>query len=357
MEPLNQALAAFALRGAPLYAGRYGSGHINDTYAVACDSGLMYIVQRVNGTVFPKPWELMENIAAVTAFLGRRTADPRRCLRLVPTRDGGPCFVDDQGGYWRAFPFISNSVCLQAPTRPEDFYQSGVAFGAFQRQLADFPAATLHEPIPNFHNTPDRYRKLHQALAEDPLGRAKDCQAEIRAYLDREAGADSIVKGLAEGALPLRVTHNDTKLNNVMLDYDTHEALCVIDLDTIMPGSALYDYGDSIRFGAATAAEDERDLGRMCLDLELFRTYTRGFLSACGDSLTERELQMLPVGARLMTLECGVRFLTDYLSGDTYFKISRESHNLDRARTQLRLVEDMERKWKDMEQIVKEVRA
>lgn len=187
MEPLNQALAAFALRGAPLYAGRYGSGHINDTYAVACDSGLMYIVQRVNGTVFPKPWELMENIAAVTAFLGRRTADPRRCLRLVPTRDGGPCFVDDQGGYWRAFPFISNSVCLQAPTRPEDFYQSGVAFGAFQRQLADFPAATLHEPIPNFHNTPDRYRKLHQALAEDPLGRAKDCQAEIRAYLDREA--------------------------------------------------------------------------------------------------------------------------------------------------------------------------
>ena len=181
--------------------------------------------------------------------------------------------------------------------------------------------------------------------------------AEIRAYLDREAGADSIVKGLAEGALPLRVTHNDTKLNNVMLDYDTHEALCVIDLDTIMPGSALYDYGDSIRFGAATAAEDERDLGRMGLDLELFRTYTRGFLSACGDSLTERELRMLPVGARLMTLECGVRFLTDYLSGDTYFKISRESHNLDRARTQLRLVEDMERKWKEMEQIVKEVRA
>lgn len=357
MGPLDEALSAFRWRGAPLGARRHGMGHINDTYAVTCDSGVPYILQRVNEAVFRKPRELMENIAAVTDFLSRRTDDFRRCLRLIPTRDGDSWFVDSEGGYWRAFPFIPDSVCLQAPTCPEDLYQSGVAFGAFQRQLADFPAAVLHESIPNFHDTPERYRAFRRVLEEDPLGRAAGCGAEIRAYLDREAGADAIVKALADGSLPLRVTHNDTKLNNVMLDDETHEALCVIDLDTIMPGSALYDYGDSIRFGAATAPEDERELDRMGLDLELFRVYTQGFLDACGDSLTERELQMLPEGARLMTLECGLRFLTDHLAGDTYFKIGREGHNLDRARAQLRLVEDMERKRADMERIVREVRG
>ena len=357
MSMLQQALSAFALRGEVIYSGRYGHGHINDTYAVACDSGCMYILQRVNSNIFTKPWELMENVDAVTRFLSERTDDPRGCLRLVPTHEGKPFFVDDEGGHWRVFPFIRDSICLQKAESPEDFRQSAVAFGQFQRLLADFPAAQLHESIANFHNTVDRYRQFHEALSADCMGRAASCQAEIDFFLAREAEAGAIVDRLADGRLPLRVTHNDTKLNNVMLDFDSRLPLCVIDLDTIMPGSALYDFGDSIRFGAATAAEDEQDLSKVSMSLELFRIYTEGFLSACGESLTATEIEMLPMGSKMMTLECGLRFLTDYLKGDTYFKTSREGQNLDRARTQLTLVSDMEAKWEQMAQIVKEAQA
>ncbi len=357
MKQVEQALKAFGWRGAPIFCDRYGSGHINETYAVACDSGRMYILQKINQTVFRKPAELMENVAAVTEYLSRRIEDPRGCLRLVPTKDGRRFFIDSASGYWRAFPFIQDSICLQAAESPEDFRQSGVAFGSFQNQLSGFPAATLHEAIPNFHNTVDRYAKFHAALEADAMGRAGDCREEIQFYLDREAEAGCIVDLLSSGRLPLRVTHNDTKLNNVMLDYETRQALCIVDLDTIMPGSALSDYGDSIRFGAATAAEDERDRSRMSLSLALFRTYTEGFLSACGESLTPLEIEMLPTGAKMMTLECGLRFLTDYLSGDTYFRISREGQNLDRARTQMKLVADMEEKMTAMKKIVEEART
>ena len=349
-------LQSYPLRGNPIYVGRYGCGHINDTFAVACDSGCMYILQRVNSKIFTKPWELMENIAAVTAFLGEKTQDPRGCLRLIPTVDGQAAAVDEEGEYWRLFPFVENSLCLQKAESPEEFRQSAVAFGRFQKLLAQFPAAKLHEPIANFHNTVDRYRQFHQALDADIMDRRKLCEEEIRFYLERETEAGAIVDRLADGRLPLRVTHNDTKLNNVMLDCDTREALCVIDLDTIMPGSALYDFGDSIRFGAATAPEDEQDLSKVSMSLDLYRTYTEGFLSACGDSLTEEELRMLPTGAKMMTLECGLRFLTDYLKGDTYFKTHREGQNLDRARTQMTLVADMEAKMPQMEKIIQEVR-
>ncbi len=357
MTTLEQALQAYPLRGTPVYTGRYGCGHINDTYAIACDSGCMYIMQRVNSKIFTRPWELMENVAAVTQFLSQKTQDPRGCLRLIPTKEGKSYFVDSEGEHWRLFPFIDNSICLQKAESAEDFKQSAIAFGRFQKLLAQFPAAQLHEPIPNFHNTVDRYRQFHEALAADVMDRARLCEAEIRFYLDREAEADCIVERLADGRLPLRVTHNDTKLNNVMLDYDSRQALCVIDLDTIMPGSSLYDFGDSIRFGAATAAEDEQDLSKVSMSLELFRTFTEGFLSACGDSLTEAEIQMLPVGAKMMTLECGLRFLTDYLKGDTYFKTSRPGQNLDRARTQLTLVADMEAKMPEMLKIIQEVQG
>lgn len=357
MTQLEQALQAFAFRGEVIYCGRYGHGHINDTYAVACDSGCMYILQLVNGSIFKKPWELMENVDAVTKFLSERTADPRGCLRLLPTKEAKPYFVDSEGGHWRLFPFIDNSVCLQKAECPEDFRQSAVAFGGFQKMLAGFPAAQLHEPIPNFHNTVDRYRQFHEALDADCMGRAKECQAEIDFLLAREAEGGCIVDRLADGTLPLRVTHNDTKLNNVMLDYDTKKPLCVIDLDTIMPGSSLYDFGDSIRFGAATAAEDETDLSKVTMSLELFGIFTEGFLSACGDSLTETEIEMLPIGAKMMTMECGMRFLTDFLNGDTYFKTAREKHNLDRARTQLKLVADMEAKMPEMRKIVQEART
>ncbi len=354
MKQVDQALRAFSWHGTPIFCDRYGQGHINETYAVACDSGCMYILQKINKTVFRKPAELMENIRAVTEFLSSRITDPRGCLRLVLAKDDRCFFVDSEGGYWRAFPFVRDSLCLQAAETAEDFRQSAIAFGTFQKQLAQFPAATLHEAIPNFHNTVDRYRQFHEALKQDAMNRAKGCRAEIQFYLDREGEAGCIADKLASGELPLRVTHNDTKLNNVMLDYETRQALCIIDLDTIMPGSALYDYGDSIRFGAATAAEDEQNLSKMTMSLDLFRTYTEGFLSACGDSLTDLEMEMLPIGAKIMTLECGLRFLTDYLNGDTYFHTAREGQNLDRTRTQMKLVTDMEEKLPQMKQIVEE---
>ncbi len=356
MTQLEQALQAFVLRGEVIFCQRYGCGHINETYCLACDSGTMYILQLVNSSIFKKPWELMENVDAVTKFLSARVSDPRGSLRMLPTKDGKAYFVDSEGGHWRLFPFITDSLCLQKPESPEDFRQSAIAFGQFQKTLADFPAATLHEPIPNFHNTVDRYRQFHEALDADCMGRAKDCQAEIDFFLEREKEAGCIVDKLADGRLPLRVTHNDTKLNNVMLDFDTRKPLCVIDLDTIMPGSSLYDFGDSIRFGAATAPEDETDLSKVSTSMELFRTYTEGFLEACGDSLTELEIEMLPIGAKMMTLECGLRFLTDYLNGDTYFRSHREGQNLDRARTHISMVADMEAKMPEMLKIVQEAR-
>jgi len=257
------------------------------------------------------------------------------------------------GNFWRVYDFVEDSICLQLPETPEDFYQSAVAFGNFQQQLKDFPAHTLCEVIPNFHNTADRYRLFREALAADVCGRAAQVRDEVEFALAREEEAATLVNMLAAGELPLRVTHNDTKLNNVMLDARTRKPLCVVDLDTVMPGLSLYDFGDSIRFGAATAAEDEKDLSKVWMDLNLYETYTRGFLSAC-PGLTQNERDMLPMGAKLMTLECGVRFLTDYLNGDVYFSTHYEGQNLDRCRTQFKLVADMESKWDDMKRIVKE---
>jgi len=348
----EQVLSRFRTLGTAVSCERYGCGHINETYLVVTDREKRYILQKINDHVFPDVPALMENISSVTAFLKRQTDDPRRVLTLVPTLDGGS-YCRDESGWWRLYEFIEDSLCLQAPETPADFYESAVAFGGFQQQLAGFPAETLHETIRNFHNTPDRYRIFHETLARDPMGRAGGVAPEIAFVLAQEAGAGTLTAMQRAGELPLRVTHNDTKLNNVMLDIRTRKALCVIDLDTVMPGLSLYDFGDSIRFGAATAAEDERELDKMTLSLELYRIYTRGFLAAC-PSLTQAERRMLPMGAKLMTLECGVRFLTDYLDGDRYFSIHREGHNLDRARTQFRLVADMEEKWAQMERIGRE---
>ena len=354
MDTLFEALKAYDWKEVPSTAERYGQGHINVTYVIPGADGARYILQRVNKNVFKKPVELMENVAAVTNYLSARLDDPRRCLRLIPTKEGENFFTDSEGDYWRVYLFITDSICLQQAETGEDFRQSAIAFGEFQKQLKDFPAHTLHEVIPHFHDTKDRYRLFREAIAADKAGRAKDVQEEIKFYLDREDFGGLIVDKLEDGSLPLRVTHNDTKLNNVMLDKDTRKALCVIDLDTVMPGSALYDYGDSIRFGASTAAEDEKDLEKVWMDLELYKVYTEGYLSACGDSLTQLEVEMLPVGAKMMTLECGMRFLTDYLDGDTYFKTHYETQNLDRARTHIKLVSDMEAKWEEMNRIVGE---
>ncbi len=347
---MQELLSHFRLCGTPLSCERYGEGHINRTYLVTTDRQ-RYILQRLSRAAFADIPGLMENVEAVTSYLAARNADPRASLHLVPTREGGSWYRDEEGEFWRVYDFIEDSLCLQKPESPADFYESAVAFGGFQRQLRDFPAETLHETIPNFHNTPDRYRKFHGALAADPLGRAREVRPEIDFYLAHEAEGARLQSLRESGALPLRVTHNDTKLNNVMLDAKTRKALCVIDLDTVMPGLAAYDFGDSIRFGASTGAEDETDLDKIQLDLSLFDIYSRGFVSACG-VMAEEELMSLPLGAKLMTLECGLRFLTDYLEGDHYFAVARPTHNLDRTRTQMKLVREMERHWGAMKDIV-----
>ena len=346
-------LARFQLDSPAVSCERYGCGHINETYLVVTESNHRYILQKISNRAFPDVAGLQANIAAVTAFLHTQTDDPYGALTLIPTQEGEAWLHWGENSDWRVYDFIEGAVCLQAPETPEDFYQSAIAFGTFQQQLAGFPAHTLHETIKNFHNTPDRFRIFKEVLAKDVMGRAKEVQAEVDFALAHEEVGGRLMGLLKAGKLPLRVTHNDTKLNNVMLSAGERKPLCVIDLDTTMPGLSAYDFGDSIRFGAATAAEDEKDLSKVTMSLDLFRTFTRGFLKAC-PGLTEEERKALPLGAMTMTLECGVRFLTDYLDGDHYFGIRYPDHNLDRCRTQFKLVSDMESKWDEMMKIVAE---
>lgn len=342
----------------------YGSGHINDTYRVTMrEDGrqVRYILQRMSREVFKNPRELMENVEGVTAWLKKKIVENggdsrRETLNLVPTRDGQTYHVSADGEYWRAYLFIEGATCYDQVKDDHDFYESAVTFGNFQRLLADYPAQTLHETIVNFHNTVDRFGKFRAAVEADVCGRAAGVAEEIRFVMEREAFAHALVDRLADGELPLRVTHNDTKLNNIMIDDATGRGICVIDLDTVMPGLSVYDFGDSIRFGASTGAEDERDLSKVSCDLHLFEVYTKGFIEGCGGALTDAELDMFVTGARMMTFECGMRFLTDYLEGDHYFKIHREGHNLDRCRTQFKLVADMEAKENQMRAIVNKYR-
>ena len=351
-KSLLDVLSGFQLDAEPVSCAPYGCGHINATYLAVTASGRRYILQKINHHTFRDVAGLMENITAVTEFLRTKTDDPRSVLTLVRTHEGAS-YLHAQEGYWRVYNFVEDTLCLQLPETDEDFYQSAVGFGTFQQLLAEFPAAQLHETIPNFHNTPDRYRAFLDVLDRDPMRRAAQVQPEIEFALARQSEMAALQNALTVGELPLRVTHNDTKLNNVLLDAKTRKALCVIDLDTVMPGSSLYDFGDSIRFGAATAAEDERDLSKMELSLERFRAFTRGYIRAC-PNLTQKEVELLPLGAKVMTMECGVRFLTDYLDGDHYFAVHRAGQNLDRARTQFKLAADMEKKWSDMQKIVAE---
>lgn len=357
---VHEAIDGFKLPGELKECIRYGSGHINDTYRLTYETPKgtkRYILQRMSKSIFKKPVELMENVSGVTAWLRKKIiengGDPEReTLTLVKSNDGLPYFVDSTGEYWRVYLFIEGATCYDAVKDDNDFYQSAVAFGHFQRLLADYPAETLHETIKDFHNTPDRLEKFKKAVAEDICGRAASVQKEIDFILEREELTHALYDLQLDGRLPLRVTHNDTKLNNIMIDDETGKAICVIDLDTVMPGLTANDFGDSIRFGASTAVEDEQDLSKVSCDLHLFEVYTKGFIEGCGDALTDLELDLLPMGAILMTFECGIRFLTDHLEGDHYFRIHREGHNLDRARTQLVLVKDMEEKLPQMNEVI-----
>ena len=355
-----EVLAAYDLPATLMGAVRYGQGHINDTFCVICQpqegDAVRYILQGLSLAAFPHPDELMENFIGITSYLREKViaagGDPlRETLSLVKTRDGKDYYTDSTGKVWRLTPFIENTDCFQSAT-PELFEASARAFGNFQYMLQGYPAETLHEAIVNFHNTEDRFAKFEAALAADKLGRAKDIAAEIQFVLDRKADCSVALQALRDGRLPLRVTHNDTKLNNILIDRATGEGICVIDLDTTMPGLSINDFGDSIRFGANHSKEDEKDLSKVNFDIELYEAYTRGFLEGAKGSLTAAELEYLPWGARLMTLECGIRFLTDYLDGDNYFRIHYADQNLDRCRTQFKLVRDMEEQFTEMAAVV-----
>lgn len=360
---IDEAICAFDLRGKLIDKKPYGNGHINDTFLLCYESETpdngkkRYIMQRMNRHIFKNPHQLMENISNVTKHLRSviisQGGDPEReTLNVCATKNGENLFKDSEGNCWRMYPFIERSLCFEKVESEKDFYDAGFTFGHFQKMLADYPAETLHETIPNFHNTPSRFADFKNAVDNGDKARVKLAEKEIEFAFCREADTHVLIDMLEQGKLPLRVTHNDTKLNNILFDEATHKALCVIDLDTVMPGLSLYDFGDSIRFGANTGAEDERDLSKVSLDMQLFETFTKGYIKGCGGTLTEAEIKMLPMGAKLMTYENGIRFLGDFLTGDTYYKIHRENHNLDRARTQFKLVADMEAKWDKIEEIV-----
>lgn len=343
----------FPIEGRAVSAKRIKSGHINETFLISTDRGSRYILQWINRYVFPNVEAIMENMSAIGAFLREHHKGKMAMISYIDTLDGHSYYDDGQGGAWRLYRFVPDSLCLQRAETAEDFYQSARGFGSFQYALRDFPAEQLKETIEKFHDTADRYNKLRAAAKTDRCGRLREVGAEMDFALAREEAACRLQKLRQEGKLPVRVTHNDTKINNVLLDENTRKALCVIDLDTVMPGLSAHDFGDAIRFGASTAAEDEVDLDKVKLDLEYFRAFTRGFLEAC-PSLAETEVSALAQGAYAMTMECGIRFLTDYLMGDKYFAIDREKHNLDRCRAQFALAEDMEHKWEEMEKIVAE---
>lgn len=350
----------FCIRGEYQDFKQNTAGLINKTFIVRSKEGdkvYHYVLQTVNTAVFTHPKELIRNISSVTDFLREKIKQSggdasRETLCLIPTHDGELYYIDPDGKFWRMYNYIEGARTYDLVENDEMFYRCGKGFGHFQRLLADYPADTLYPTIPRFHDTPNRLCDFKRAIEENRAGRAAQVAREIAGYLAHADFCDCVTKYIENGEVPVRVTHNDTKLNNIMIDCRSGEAICVIDLDTVMPGSALYDFGDAIRYGANNAVEDEKDLSKVYLRKDLFRAFTKGFLEEASSSLTERELALIPESAVLMTLECGMRFLGDYLNGDVYFGIRYPEHNLDRARTQLKLVNDMLANLDEMHAIV-----
>jgi hypothetical protein len=357
---LSKIVSNFQLEGDFVEAIPYGSGHINDTFASRFQVGsniVHYLHQRINHNIFKEPEKLMENIERVTSYAREQVVaaggDPwRETLNLIPTMDDESFHLSPEGDYWRTYVFIENARTYDQVEDLRHVYSAAKAFGNFQKMLSSLPGGRLHETIPNFHHTRKRFEAFVEALDNDIMNRACYIRDEIDFVLARESDTSIIVDMLESGEIPERVTHNDTKLNNVMIDDETGEGICVIDLDTVMPGSALYDFGDSVRIGASTAAEDERDLSKVGVSMDMFDRLSHGYLDAARDFLTPTEMDYMAFSARLMTFECGMRFLTDHLVGDTYFKIHRENHNLDRSRTQFKMVAEMEEKSDRMEAII-----
>ena len=351
-KEVNNALNNFRFCGKADVAQRYGNGHINDTFITETDEGKKYIVQRINTDIFTDPEGLMNNIKLVTDHLRTQTIAEggdaeREVMQIIPTAGGKLFFTDKNGSAWRAYDFVTDSLSLDRPRNPNDTYIAAQGFGKFASRLVDFDASVLTETIPHFHDTPRRYAALIRAVSADKCMRTKEVYKEIEFAGARE----QYTLKLAHSSLPLRVTHNDTKLNNILFDKDGDRTLCVIDLDTVMPGYSVTDFGDFVRVSASTAAEDEADLSKVDIDLELYEKCVSGFISGCGGRLTGEELLLLHDGARMMTLECGIRFLTDYLEGDVYFRTAYPEHNLVRCRNQFRLVQRMEEKSEEMKAI------
>ncbi len=354
MVLISEILKAYNLDGE---IASYGDGHINDTYILGNKN---YILQKINTDIFLDVHGLMENISGVTEYLRNEIlkdgGNPdRETLTLIKTRDGKNYYKSESGEAYRIYKFISGAKSYNLAESPKQFYEAARAFGRFAMYLDKYPAESLHETIKDFHNTPNRYLQLDEAIKNDPFGRAKLVGNEIAFAMARRSEASMITDAIKSGEVPLRVTHNDTKLNNVLLDDKTGCGVCVLDLDTVMPGSLLYDFGDALRFGASSAVEDETDLSKVWFDMDLYKAFVSGYLEETGAILKDAERKLLPFSAKLLTLECGIRFLTDYIMGDVYFKINNENHNLDRARNQFKLVYDIETKLSSMEKIINEI--
>ncbi len=365
MNPsVEDIIGGFRIHGSYLESRPYGGGHINDTFVAAYSQAgtrVRYIFQRINHHIFKNPAALMENIDRVTREAHRRMAEAeipdasRRALTVIPARNGMPYYVDNEGNTWRCYLFIEGARTYDIIRNERQAYEAAKAFGGFQDLVASLPGGRLHETIPNFHNTRSRFNRLAEVATEDPKGRLKEVAREWAFIKERESFVDVIIDLHTRAEIPERITHNDTKLNNVMIDDTTETGICVIDLDTVMPGLALYDFGDMVRTATSPAPEDEQDLSRVRMQMPMFEALVRGYLSSAGGFLNEAEKEHLAFSGKLIALETGIRFLTDHLEGDVYFKTKRAGHNLDRCRTQLKLVESIEQQEASMNKLVREV--
>ena len=363
LEQMKAVTDNFLIEGDLIHVERFGEGHINQTYAVyyafVNKPTVRYIVQKISTTAFKNPEKLNENIFLVTEYLKEKIRknggdETRETLSLIPTKKGESFHKTEIGEYFRIYKFIENATCFQTATK-ETYYQSAKAFGKFSKALDGFDAELLFDTIENFHNSENRYKNFEISLEKDTVGRVSGLENDINFVKERKDFCSIILKEIRNGNIPLRVCHNDTKLNNVMMDNETNVGVCVIDLDTVMKGSLLYDFGDSIRFGTNTAAEDEADLDKVTCDLDMYRAFAQGYLEECSSMLSEKEFELLGEAAILMTFECGIRFLSDHFDGDVYFRVTKENHNLLRARNQFKLVQDMEAKLPQMKIINKEI--
>ena len=359
-DDFRRICSKFALYGDFLVAVPFGGGHVNDTFQLTFDQGgvrLHYVLQRINRNVFRKPEQVMENMDRVTRHLlakihAEKVETRKRTIRLLRTFANLTCVTDERGDVWRAYIFVENARAYDVLETPEQAFKVAQAFGEFQCNLVDLPGPRLHETIPDFHNTPKRLEALRQAIRRDPVGRERRVRREIDFIMKRADETERLLRLQAEGAIPERITHNDTKVNNILIDDLTGDGICVIDLDTVMPGLSLYDFGDMVRAGTSPAEEDEVDLAKVGMRFEMYEALYRGFLSSAGSFLTEAERENLPFSGKLITFEIAIRFLTDYLEGDVYFKVKRPEHNLERCRNQLRMVESIEEQSKRMKDLL-----